>query len=308
MNKENGFPGGVWPVMLTPFLDNGEIDETGLRALTEFYIGSGVRGLFAACQSSEIFHLNLEERLKIARITVETARGRVPVIASGNTSETLEEQARELREMAALGVDAVVLLSNRLAKQDEGSEVWIENLHRLLEQLEPALKLGMYECPYPYKRVLAREELQAMIDSGRFYFVKDTSCDAALIRERIEQLRGTKLKLFNANTTTLLETLRAGADGYCGVMANFHPELYVWLSENLNSENAEPVSRLLSICALIERQLYPVNAKWSLSRLRGVPISDYSRVQDCAGLTETYQKEVRNMEALVRQAYRMYCT
>lgn len=301
------FPGGIWPVMLTPFTDDNQIDEEGLRNLVEFYIASGVDGLFAACQSSEIFYLNKEERLRITEITVQTANHRVPVIASGNISDTLEEQAAELNAAWNLGADAVIILSNRLAKENEDSDVWINNLHRLLEMLDPDMKLGMYECPYPYKRVLSEAELQAMIDSDRFYFVKDTCCDAALIKERIKQIRGTKLKLFNANTTTLLETLRAGADGYCGVMANFHPEMYTWLYKNHDDPEAEKVSQLLSICALIERQVYPVNAKWSLSALRNVEIGDYSRTRDCKELTETYRQEIRNMEALVRRCYKENC-
>ncbi len=295
------FPGGIWPVMLTPFTADNRIDEEGLRNLVEFYIASGVDGLFAACQSSEIFYLNREERLRITEITVQAADHRVPVIASGNTSDTLEEQADELNAAWKLGADAVIILSNRLAAEKEDSSIWIDNLHRLLEMLDPDMKLGMYECPYPYKRVLSRAELQAMIDSNRFYFIKDTCCDAALIKERIRQIQGTKLKLFNANTTTLLETLRAGADGYCGVMANFHPEMYTWLYKNQDAPEAEKVSQLLSICSLIERQLYPVNAKWSLSELRKVRIGDYSRTRNREELTETYRQEVRNMEALVRR-------
>ena len=44
------------------------------------------------------------------------------------------------------------------------------------------------------------------------------------------------MKLYNANTATLLESMREGAAGYSGVMANFHPELYVWLTENWKNE------------------------------------------------------------------------
>ena len=59
--------------------------------------------------------------------------------------------------------------------------------------------------------------------------------------------------------TTLLEYLKAGADGYCGVMANFHPELYVWLCEHYKEADAQIVSNVLTMNSLIERQLYPVN-------------------------------------------------
>ena len=60
----NTYPGGVWPVMLTPFTREGAIDEQGLRALVDWYIEQGVSGLFASCQSSEIFHMDAEERVR----------------------------------------------------------------------------------------------------------------------------------------------------------------------------------------------------------------------------------------------------
>ena len=44
------------------------------------------------------------------------------------------------------------------------------------------------------------------------------------------------MKLYNANTSTLLESMKYGAAGYSGVMANFHPALYAWLLENWEKE------------------------------------------------------------------------
>lgn len=88
------YAGGVWPVMLTPFTEKNTVDEDALKELVEWYIANGVNGLFAACQSSEIFYLTLEERLKIVEITVQAAKGRVPVIASANISDDFDEQAK----------------------------------------------------------------------------------------------------------------------------------------------------------------------------------------------------------------------
>ena len=298
---------GVWPVMLTPFTEDNQVDAEGLKFLVEWYIQNNVSGLFAACQSSEIFNLSLRERLNIARITIEQTNGRVPIVASGNTSDSLQDQADELNSMWKLGADAVVLLSNRLAGRHENAQVWIENLKKLLDLLDPDMKLGIYECPYPYKRVISPEEMEAIIASGRFCFIKDTCSDSLVIRRKLAQMKGTRIRLFNANTTTLLGSLRDGADGYCGVMANFHPELYVWLCSNIRNKNAEKVSDVLTMCSLIEKQLYPTNAKWHLRNLRNVPIQDYCRVQDSSLLTETFKQEITAMERLVKDTYDTYC-
>jgi 4-hydroxy-tetrahydrodipicolinate synthase len=307
MKMTKKFAGGVWPVMLTPFKDSGEVDEKGLEALVNWYIDSGVKGLFAACQSSEIFKLSLEEKVKISEITVRISDGRVPVIASGHTADSLEEQAREIAAIAKTGVEAVVLITNRLAKEHESDDVWIDNFHKLMNMTDPEIKLGFYECPYPYKRLMTRKLIEESIKTGRFYFLKDTCCDAEQIREKLKIIKGTELKLYNANATLLLESLRDGATGYSGVMASFHPELYVWLCENYMKSEADEVQDVLTMCSIIERQLYPVNAKYHLKEIEKLPIEINSRVQDKNLLTETFKKEVQMMNNLCSRTFEQYC-
>ncbi len=303
---KNNFPGGVWPVMLTPMTEDRKIDEKGLRALVNWYIENGVSGLFAACQSSEIWHLNFEERVQIARITVEEAAGRVPVVASGHTSDSLEDQAKDITAMWNVGVDAVILLSNRLAGENESDEVWLENWAKLEAMIDPEIKLGIYECPVPYKRLLTPKLITAIAETGRFYFLKDTCCDADQIREKLACIKGTNLKLYNANATTVLESVRDGAAGFSGIMANFHPKLWVWLCENFEKEpeKANELQQLLSVASLIERQYYPTNAKWHLKNIMGLPMTTKSRVQDDSGLSATLQKEVVNLHELTERYYK----
>ena len=262
MTKE--FPNVVYPVMLTPFTENNEVDYEALGKLIDWYIEKGVNGLFADCQSSEMFFLSLEERVKIGEFVKKHADGRVPVVTSGHISDSLEDQAKELTAIAGTGADAVILLTNRLAKENESDEVWLENLKKLLEMIPKDVPLGFYECPYPYKRIISPELLKWCADTGRFYFIKDTSCDIENMKAKLEVIKGTNLKLFNANTSTLLETLELGASGYSGVMANFHPELYVKLC-NIYKEDpskARKIADFLTVASLIERQVYPVNAKF----------------------------------------------
>lgn len=79
-----------------------------------------------------MFFLSLEERVELARFIKEKAAGRVPVVASGHISDMIEDQAEELNAVAGTGVDAVILLTNRLAAEEESDEVWLENLKNCL--------------------------------------------------------------------------------------------------------------------------------------------------------------------------------
>lgn len=299
----NTYPNGVWPVMLTPFTREGKIDEAGLRALVDWYILNGVDGLFAACQSSEIYEMDLDERVQIVNITRSQAKGRVPVLASGHISDSLDDQVRELEAMAATGADAVILITNHLAKADESDDVWKANMDRLLSRLDPAIKLGAYECPRPYKRLMTPDMISFIAETNRFYFLKDTCCDAETIRHKLAAIKGTNLKLYNANSTTLLESLLDGAAGYSGIMANFHPELYVWLTKNPHHEKAQAVQDLLTLGSLIERQLYPVNAKYHLMEIEHLPTTSFARVQDDALLSETFKTEVHMMDRVMNAMY-----
>ncbi len=285
----------MWPVMLTPFTSGGSVDFDSLARLIDFYEETGADGLFSICQSSEVFFLSLSERIKIASFVKKHAH--VPVIASGHISYALEDQADELRQIADTGVDAVILITNRLAEEGADDAVWEDSLHYLLDRIDPAMPLGFYECPTPYKRLMTLDQLQAVAQTGRFHFVKDTCCNIDTIRKRLAVLEGTQLKLYNANTATLLDSIRAGAAGYSGIMAGFHPELYAWLLENYNSqpEKADVLQSLLTMFAQIEKQLYPVNAKYHLQQ-KGIITSLYTRAANQRGMTPLFMDEVRQME------------
>ena len=285
---------GVWVTMVTPFKPGGrEIDYPATEKLIDWYIQNGVDGLFAVCQSSEMFFLSAEERRELGRFVVEKTAGRVPVVVSGHISERIEEQIAELKDARDSGADAVVLVSNRLAGPDESDEVWKANAQKILDAI-PDCTFGIYECPYPYKRLLTPELLRWCAQTGRFAFIKDTCCDIQQIQEKLKAIRGSGIRLFNANSATLLESLRLGAAGFCGVMANFHPELYARLVHRWqqNRQLAEELQNFLTVCSYAELQMYPVSAKYHLS-LCGVPVALDSRTKDCAEFSELRRTETR---------------
>lgn len=272
--------GGVWPVMLTPFKNNGSLDLEGLCPLVSWYISQGCDGLFAVCQSSEMFYLSLDERVRIAREVVRLSAGKIPVLASGHVSIRLKDQAAELNAIADCGVDGLVLVTNRLVSSpQDDDQTMLQNLRLLLSLLPKDIPLGFYECPYPFKRLLPANVLQFCLDSGRFHFIKDTSCNILNIREKLRILRGSSVMLYNANTATLLDSLEAGVHGYTGVMANFHPRLYRWLTQHWKErpQQAREVQAVLSMCALIELKKYPSCAKRYLRTAWGLPIDDTTR-------------------------------
>lgn len=260
---------GIWPTMITPYDASGKVDHKAVRHMVDWYAEQGCNGVFAVCQSSEMFYLSLEERVALARTVVDAAQGRLEVIASGHIADTFSGQVEELGAIAQTGVKAVVMVSNRLAGELEDDGVWIENAQKILDVL-PEITFGLYECPHPYKRLMTDDTLKWCVQTGRFGFLKDTCCNAEVIRHRLGVINraaaaaGKKpLGLYNANTMTLLQSLQDGAAGFSGVMGNLHPELYVWIYQNWRSqpEKADELQALLTLLSGLEEQGYPICAK-----------------------------------------------
>ncbi len=290
---------GVYPTMITPFTEDNKIDYDGVLELLEWYKAKGTDGIFAICQSSEIFYLSFEERLELLKFIMAHKPEGMSIVASGHTSDDLDVQIEEAKAFIETGIDAYVFISNRFAKEDESDDVLLENMNYVANAL-PDIPLGVYECPYPYKRELSPYVLKKMAESGKYQFIKDTCCSVPKLKEKLEIIKGTGVKLFNANAATLSESIKMGCDGYSGVMANFHPELYSALikaHKDGDSEKAELLQNLVGYFSVTECQCYPVNAKYYLG-LEGLHIGIGSRTRNPAELTESRKLEIDQMHAL----------
>jgi len=93
--------------------------------------------------------------------------------------------------------------------------------------------------------------------------------------------RGTSLRFYDACAATLLLSLRAGADGFCGIAGNFFSDLYVWLCAHFEDDPklAEELHRFLSVAERVVGVGYPGSAKLFL-QWPGLPFRSDCRVND----------------------------
>lgn len=295
----------VFPTMITPYCKDGSVDYDTARKYVRWYADNGCDGVFAVCQSSEIFYLSLDERIKLNSVVYEEAKAiereygkTFTVVSSGHVSDELEGQAEELKAIAESGTDGLIFITNRLDINNEGDDVWINNAEKLLSYLPSDMPLGLYECPYPYKRLVTPKIFDWCISTGRFRYIKDTCCDIDIIADRIKQLAGSGLMLLNANCQTLLESLRLGGDGYCGIMANFHPKLYDYLCHEYekNPYKADIIQSVIGTFGFTESGLpYPLTAKYNMS-LCGIPTENIARNRQNDEMTEYAKDCVRQMK------------
>lgn len=295
---------GVCPVMLTPYTPDNEIDFDSLKKLTDWYIESGASSLFAVCQSSEMFLLSSEERIAYAEFV--KANSSVPVFAVGNVSENREEALEEIKKLIDAGIDGVVLITNTLVKEGVSGEEWQEAVSWFLERIPKDTVMGLYECPIPYKHLITDSEMEFIVKTGRFAFLKDTCCDAGIIKKRLQIIGDAPLSLFNANSTTLLDTLKMGCAGFCGIMGNFNTRLCVWLCDNWQKEpqKAEYVQSVLSVASKFGDPTYPFNAKFFLEQ-EGIINSPETRNANCARVTELDKADLEQLKILFNNTERL---
>lgn len=99
---------GVIPILVTPFFEDGRIDEESLGRLIDFNIGAGVHALGVAL-GSEVFKFTEAERAQVIGCVVRAVGGRVPVII--NTGATGTDLAVHYAKMAAgAGADALMIM------------------------------------------------------------------------------------------------------------------------------------------------------------------------------------------------------
>lgn len=273
-------PGGLWPVMLTPFKDNNEIDTVALNELVEFYLNAGSQGLFANCLSSEMFQLTNEERLLIIRTVIKAAGGKAGIVASGTFSFDIPACADFIKKVYDEGADAVIIITNQMATIDEEDSIFKKRIEELLTLTEN-IPLGMYECPAPYKRLLSPEMMSWLAGTKRFFYHKDTSCDPIAIQKKLQAVKCSSFAFYNANTPTALYSLKEGGAGISPIGANFYPELYAFLYNEFSvkgySAELVKLNAELDLMDAIADQSYPLSAKYFLSQ-RNLSIKTKCRI------------------------------
>jgi 4-hydroxy-tetrahydrodipicolinate synthase len=102
---------GCGTALITPFRQDGDIDETALRNLVAWQVESGIDFLVPCGTTGETPTLSHDEWLRVIDITVEVAAGRVPIVA-GATSNSTQDAVSKAKELAALpGVNGILTAS-----------------------------------------------------------------------------------------------------------------------------------------------------------------------------------------------------
>jgi 2-keto-3-deoxy-L-arabinonate dehydratase len=203
---------GIFPIVITPFDENGGIDLDSQRNVVRYLIDSGAHGLGVLANASEAYALSNRERSELMRAIIREVDGRVPVVVS--TGYTGTDVAVELSQEAEReGADALMVQPPHYVRPDTaGIFHYFQRISDAVSipiMVQDAPLLTQVAMGPPLLARMARE-----IEHVRYAKV-EAPPTAPKITE-IASLAGDSLTLFGGlNGNFLLEELGRGA---CGTM------------------------------------------------------------------------------------------
>jgi 4-hydroxy-tetrahydrodipicolinate synthase len=209
---------GYIPDLPTPFDKAGEIELTAFAKLCERQIQAGVSAIVAGETIGEASTLTPAEHEAVVRTAVETARGRVRVIAGTGSNST--SHAIELTRRAELaGADAALSV---VPYYNKPMQAGIAAHFRAIAD-STALPIILHDIPARTIRELSDDTLAKLAQSRQFIGLKDATGDLARPM-RLRSMVPLGFRLLSGDDTSALAFFANGGDGCISTVSNVTPE------------------------------------------------------------------------------------
>ena len=239
--------------MVTPLLENKELDLVGLKNLLEHLINGGVHGIFILGTTGEGPSLSYAVRKQLVSETCRIVNKKVPVLV-GITDTSFDGTLEIANHAKKVGADALVVAPPYyfpIAQEEMGD---------YLESLVPMLPLPfmLYNMPSCTKLHLSIEVVRRAKELGAIG-IKDSSGDLSYLYMLIEEFKSDPSFSIIAGTELFLpETIMYGGHGSVAGGANFFPRLFVDLYEAAMAQNLEKVKLLRDKVIKVHQTIYEV--------------------------------------------------
>ncbi len=210
---------GYIPDLPTPFDEDGEIDLKAFAKLYECQIAAGVSAIVVGETTGEASTLTPAEHCTIVHAAVETARGRVRVIAGAGSNST--SQAIELtRRAVAAGADAILSVVPYYNKPMQSGMV--RHFQAIAGSTD--LPIILHDIPARTVRELSDDTLVQLAQSRQFIGLRDGTGDISRPL-RLRALLPSGFRLLSGDDATALAFLVHGGDGCISTVSNIAPLL-----------------------------------------------------------------------------------
>jgi len=216
---------GVFPYLVSPIDDSGKVKADVLARLCDDLIKAGVHGLTPLGSTGEFPYLSLQQRRRIVEVVVETARGRVPVVA-GVASTTIADAVSQARDYERLGCQGILgILEAYFPISDDGVFQYFSSIAGAV-----ALPIVLYTNPSFQRSDLSLPVIERLSQVPNIRYIKDASTNTGRLLSIINQARG-RLKVFAASAHIPTCVMLIGGVGWMAGPACVAPRRSVELYE-----------------------------------------------------------------------------
>jgi len=257
-------PEGVYVAMLTPFRQDGGINESEMRRIVDFLIQGGVHGLFPVSSVGEFIHMSREEKVRLMEIVHDQARGRVAVTPGVGSSHP-DESIYLAQRAKSIGCDAVVVAPPHFFPLSQDMvEKYFETIIDAVDIPVILYNIPLFTQPLSYdvvKRLSRRKNVVGMKDSS------GSMVDFLHFMDKVS-LIGERMNFLTGREETLLASLMMGGKGCMTATSGILPEIMVdiyesFLAGDYASARAHQFSILLAIRAMFSLP-FPMGFKAAL--------------------------------------------
>jgi 4-hydroxy-tetrahydrodipicolinate synthase len=248
--------------LVTPFKE-GKVDEERLKKLIEFHIARGTDAILACGTTGESATLSHSEHERVIEVALESAEGKIPIIA-GTGSNSTQEAIALTKFAEAKGAAGALLITPYYNKPTQ------EGLYQHFKKVasEVSLPIILYNVPSRTGVNLLPETLARLSEVENIVGIKEAIMDITQIW-RIVELCGEKITLLSGNDSMTFPILCLGGKGVISVVANIVPEKMKALIETFNKgklhEARELHYQLLPLCEAMFYETNPIPVKTALS-------------------------------------------
>jgi len=261
---------GVYAVMLTPFRADESLDEVALRKHTDFLIDEGVHGIIATGSTGEFASLSDEERKRVVDITVDQARGRVPVLV-GSAANSTQHTIVYSQYAEQAGADGLMIVAPYYCHPNE-RELY-EHYKAVAKSVH--IPIMIYNNPVTSGVDMKPELLARLAEVDNISYVKEATDDIRRVGQ-IQRLCGDKMTVFVGCDNVMFECWLMGAEGWVSGSANIIPkqcvEVYELTAKGEIDQARELYYRMLPLGDMLELEGLFVQYLKAGSELLGRPL------------------------------------
>ncbi len=256
---------GSIPPVITPF-KSGEVDYDAYRGLIEFQVSQGSHGVLVNGTTAEPSTLTTEERNRLVDVAVETAAGKIPVVAATG-SQSLAETEVLTRYAVDASVDALLIVTPYYIRPPQRGLV------------EYYLKLaGQHDTPWMIYHIPGRTAVSVTLDtmkeirdkSPHFVGMKHAVNDLGFVTESLAAF-GDDFRIFVGLEELSFPMMTIGACGLMNAVGNLRPAILAEMCEAVWSSDLktgrELHQRLLEINQAVFYDTNPIPMKYMMKKL-----------------------------------------